>query len=440
MRGDVSRATAAAVGVWLILAASPADAPAQWTIAMRAMQNPLPVGQCTAIELVVKDGSGGPPLRPDGRQLDWQDFELEFTATVPDAFAWSNPRHRFLCARVPVASSATVVARYPGAHLQPAERVPGVDVQQAVVVSNLVPPGQAARRQSAAAPLATPVSTAAVPPTAPAVQAAPPPLSDPSYGQPAASGVATATSAYAPPPVGTPAGQAYQPPIQPPAQATAPALTSTPTEAQPAVKSLGGLFKKIGAHAKQKAGEVTSETAQSIASGATEVVDTTLETGGGVVTGAATEATNTVRSSVGGVGRSLTPVALRGGESSDNLATVMAGGGAELRMLRFTGTTDVLEPSARELIERLAEALNGTTGNFVIEAHVDPLPSPAASQQLSEHRAAAVKQALIRAGVAAARLKALGYGASEPKPEVPPNGGAPSSARIVMVREAVPTH
>jgi outer membrane protein OmpA-like peptidoglycan-associated protein len=206
------------------------------------------------------------------------------------------------------------------------------------------------------------------------------------------------------------------------------------------VKGLGGLFKKIGAHAKRKASEVASQTAQNIAAGASNVVDTSIETGAGVVSGAALEATNTARSTIGGVGRSLTPVALRGGESSDNLATVMAGGGAELRMLRFTGNTDVLEPASRDLIKRLAAALNATQGRFVIEAHVDPLPSPAASQLLSEHRAAAVKQGLIRNGVEAARLTALGYGASEPKPEVPPEGGPPSSNRIVMVREAVATH
>lgn len=379
MRNPVWRAVTTAAALGVMLAGYPAEAEAQWTIAMRAMQDPLPVGQCTAIEIVVQDGSGAPPIRPDGRQLDWQDFELEFTASVPDAFAWSNERHRFLCARTSIPASATVIARYPGAHLQPNERVPGIEVRHSIVVTNLVPPSQVA---------------------------------------------------YQTPPQSPVPGQPTVPPPASPA----------PAEAQPAVKSVGGLFKKIGSHLKQKAGEVTTQTAQSVATGATQVVDTTLETGGGVVSSAALEATNTARTGIGSVGRSLTPVALRGGESADNLATVMAAGGGELRMLRFTGNTDVLEPGSRDLIERLAAALNATQGRFVIEAHVDPLASPAASQQLSEHRAAAVKLALVRSGVAETRLTALGYGASEPKPEVPPNGGPPSSARIVMVRETVAAH
>jgi outer membrane protein OmpA-like peptidoglycan-associated protein len=53
---------------------------------------------------------------------------------------------------------------------------------------------------------------------------------------------------------------------------------------------------------------------------------------------------------------------------------------------------------------------------------------------LSEHRAAAVKAALISNGVAAGRLIALGYGTAQPLPEVPPEGGPPSSARVVIAR------
>ena len=385
-----------AAGVLLVLAGFPPEALAQWTVTMRAMQNPIPVGQCAAIEIVPRDATGAPPVRPDGRQLDWQDFELEFTATVPEAFAWSNPRHRFLCARAAVSSLATVTAHYPGAHLRPDERIPGIDVRQTLGVTNLVQPGPAA-----SAPVPQLATTPATPGPA-----------GPAHTAPSAAAVPSA-------PASTPG--------------------SAPAAAQPGVRSVGGFFETVGAHAKRKAGEVTSETAQNIAAGATSVVDTAFETVGGVVSSATLEATNGVRSSIGRVGRSLTPVALRGGESSDNLATAIAGSGAELRMLRFIGATDLLEPASRDLVERLAEALNAVRGNFVVECHIDPLPSPTEAQQLSEQRAAAVKQALIRKGVTATRLKALGYGASEPRPAVPPGGGPPSSARIVVVREPPPT-
>ena len=76
-----------------------------------------------------------PPVRPNGKQLDWQDFELSFIASAPDAFAWKNESHRFLCAQAPTASTAVVIARYPGGHLRPEERIAGVEVQQTVEVA-----------------------------------------------------------------------------------------------------------------------------------------------------------------------------------------------------------------------------------------------------------------------------------------------------------------
>jgi OOP family OmpA-OmpF porin len=192
--------------------------------------------------------------------------------------------------------------------------------------------------------------------------------------------------------------------------------------------------KKITGHAKRKAGQVTGETAENVANATNEVIDTTLETGSSVINSTAAEGSNAARRRIGGAGKALTPSGQRGGESSDNLAIALASGRAVLRSMRFAGITDVLEPSARELAKRLADALKATPGTFLIEAHVDAMQSPTAAQELSEHRAAAVKAALIKHGVPVARLTALGYGATRPLPEVPADGGAPSSARIEVAR------
>ncbi len=546
------------LGSWLILFAGPlvGDASAQWKILMRAMQNPLPLGECAYVEIAVYGADGRPgPMRPDGMQVNAWDFDFTITSASPDAFRFQNedPTRPYICARAPTAPSATFTVHYPGRQLKPNQVVPGVELRQSIEVAMAGVPAAAPQVASGSAAQPNPAAGAAPGYAAgdpagagypnpgypggnaasggypaagtpgagnPSAGYAPPgnptgghPQSDPaaaaaagaagvggaypqgagaypsggagagypspSYpsGSPSAGGYAGGGYPQGDPASGYPQGAAHpqgaaypqgagypQPSGNPPTAAGQPAQAgvgsppgphgqpqpagasvappqSAPAqaEAEPAVKSLGGLFKKIGKHAKRKVGEVTSQTVENIAGGASNVVDNSLESGAGVVSSAALEATNTVRTGVGSVGRSLTPVALRGGESSDNLATVMAAGGAELRMLRFTGNTDVLEPAARDLITRLAAALNATQGNFVIEAHADPLPSPAESQQLSEHRAAAVKQALIRNGVVPTRLKALGYGASEPKPEVPPGGGAPSSARVVVVRDAPAT-
>ncbi len=106
----------------------------QWSVSMRAMQNPLAVGQCTPIEIVTTVPGAGAPVRPDGHQVSGFDFDLELAAPT-DAFVWQDERHRFLCAVAPTAASAVVVATYPARHLKSAELVPGVALQQAVEVT-----------------------------------------------------------------------------------------------------------------------------------------------------------------------------------------------------------------------------------------------------------------------------------------------------------------
>jgi outer membrane protein OmpA-like peptidoglycan-associated protein len=235
-------------------------------------------------------------------------------------------------------------------------------------------------------------------------------------------------------------GQAAQAPTA--AAGGAPALTPAVATAPVQVtiaekKGGGGFFKKLGQHLKDKATEVTSQTAENLTNSATQMVDVTAQTGSNLVSGAAAQATSVAQSKVGSVGNALMPSALKGGANADNLSAAVASGYAELRLMRFIGNTDVLDATGRDLVQRLATVLKTTPGNYVIEAHVDLLPSPAdpgASQVLSEHRAAAVKAALIAAGVEAPRLTALGYGTSEPKPEASPEGGPPSSARIVIAK------
>src|SRR3954465_2185731 len=121
------RSTVAIATLLLVaLEATPERASAQGQaapliITMRAMQNPLPPSQCTAIEVVVTDPSGQAPLRPDGKQVSGWDVDLNLLSPAPDAFGWGDDRHRFVCARAPTAPYAVVVAHYPAQALQPTE-------------------------------------------------------------------------------------------------------------------------------------------------------------------------------------------------------------------------------------------------------------------------------------------------------------------------------
>lgn len=384
MRGSLGIAFATLCSV------ATSGASAQWTVAMRAMNNPLAVGQCTAIEVVPKDGNGTTPLRPNGSQLDWQDFELSISGAPPDAFAWSNERHRFLCARAPTAPSVTVTAHYPGSQLKPNQIVPGVNLSQSIeVLMQGVPPA--------------PVATAA--PEMPPVQPAP------GYGPggvPAA-GAPPPTSGYPGDP-GTPPAQpapGYPAPTDPGYPGAAPGLAAQPGEVRTATN--GKQFvEKVTSHAKQKAKEVAAHTVDYTADAANDIVDTTLEAGSQVVK-------SNVQSTAGGVGQAGKSLVTGGEETEDpkDLTTALAKGRVVLRHLRFQEHTAVLDPSTGPVITQLSQAMLAAQGQFLIEGHVEKSEGEQA-QALSEQRAAAVKAALISAGVSPAQLVAAGYGATRP--------------------------
>ena len=443
---------------------------AQWSVSMRAMQNPLPVGQCTAIEVVVSGPDGAAPLRPDGKQVSGWDFDLSFAAASPDAFAWKDERHRFLCARAPTAASARVLATYPGRHLQGAEVVQGVVTQQSVEVA------------MAGAPAAPTYASGGYPQAPPGPQGYAPPNGYPSpayqpdqtaYGGSggyAAPGAGPPQGGYPPqgpyPPQGSYPTQAATPPQGPyppsgsypsqgtypnqgtdptqgayPAQSAYPAPQSYPQgpapqagptvttgpapDTTPRVRNGKQFLQRITGHAKRAASDVASNTTTSVADATGDVIGNTLQTGGEVVKSGAGAVTGAAGKQVAGVGKVLG--ARQDSKDPEDIAAALAQGRVVLRGLRFTEGTAILEPSSGALISQIAGALARTPGQFLIEAHVDGKHSPAA-QALSEQRAAAVKAALVAAGSSPMQLAAVGYGATRPIP------GAKSNARVEIAR------
>jgi outer membrane protein OmpA-like peptidoglycan-associated protein len=489
--------------------AAPLQLDAQWTVTMRAMQNPVAVGQCAGIEVTVVDERGFPPVRPDKKQASGWDFDLEFTAATPDAFVWRDERHRFLCAKAPTAPSAVVVARYPARHLKPTERVPGLALERSIEVTMQgVPAGPPMAVATAAVPAVgaapsgggmPPVDPAAGYPTgvAPGTQpgvapgypangypapAAPPagysapgysatgpasvyggtPPVDPSqgYGPGAApvypNGAAPASPQAppaSPPPYGptsgpqygttpvpqtapTPgypypvdpasqtaqAGQAAQPPSAQPGSAQPGSAQPVSAQAgtQPQARSFKQMFKKIGSHAKQQAQDLAGNTVNYTADAANSVVDNTLTSGSDLVK----SNVQSTAGGLGGVGQAL----FQGAKAQDpkDLTAALASGRVVLKELRFQEHTGTLDPSSGPLLAQLAQALQATPGQFLVEAHVEKVEEPRA-QALSDQRAAAVKSALVSLGVPATQLVATGYGASRPL-------SSGSSARVEIAR------
>ncbi len=419
MPGPIVNLSAVA-GVIVSLGAFPVGAQQQVTVTVAAVPNPISAGSCARVRADVRDELNRALTFENGVPLQWTSYD--YSSSNGSDFEWRS-----------AASGEFELCAKPG--------IVAANTQVTATIKGMAYSGATLLTVGSSPVVTAPVASAAAPPGSPAVPAAQANVPAQPYAPPAQP-YAPPAQPYAPPaqPAADP-GQPYAPPAQPYPQAPqvavaplpAPAAPAPPVEAQPAVKSGGGFLKKIGGHLKQKAAEVKSQTTQNLTAAVTQMVDTTLQTGGNLVSSTTSEVTNTARMGIGGVGRKLMLAPQGGGANADNLALAIGSGRAVLLEMRFAPGTDVLEPSARELVRRLAGELRTAmaatpTARFVIEGHVDSMPNTN-PQVLSEYRAAAVKSALSNNGVDPKRLMALGYGTSRPL-----QPGGPPVARIEIAQ------
>jgi outer membrane protein OmpA-like peptidoglycan-associated protein len=99
-----------------------------------------------------------------------------------------------------------------------------------------------------------------------------------------------------------------------------------------------------------------------------------------------------------------------------------------------TGQATLL-PRAREKLDALAEALLrlDTDQRFVIEGHTDSTGSDRVNERLSRQRAAAVRAYLIKQGVDADRIEAIGRGEDEPVASNANPEGRANNRRVEIV-------
>lgn len=102
-----------------------------------------------------------------------------------------------------------------------------------------------------------------------------------------------------------------------------------------------------------------------------------------------------------------------------------------------TNSAEIL-PDSNSLLEQLADQINRHPEVTAIEiqGHTDNQGQPAANQTLSENRAASVRDALVRLGVAADRLTSRGYGQTRPiRPNLTAVGRAANRRVEVLVTQ-----
>lgn len=99
-----------------------------------------------------------------------------------------------------------------------------------------------------------------------------------------------------------------------------------------------------------------------------------------------------------------------------------------LQIINFKSGSFEIPPQRLDFLKRASGYINKLPSSVVIEVggHTDDLGSDASNNKLSENRANAVRDALIKFGVAQERLQAKGYGKASPKV---PNTGEENRAK-----------
>jgi outer membrane protein OmpA-like peptidoglycan-associated protein len=117
--------------------------------------------------------------------------------------------------------------------------------------------------------------------------------------------------------------------------------------------------------------------------------------------------------------------------------TAPAGAAAVSLTVTFASGSATLSPAAAEVLDNLGRALGSAqlaAYRFRVEGHTDTVGPGAMNQDLSERRAAAVRDFLVqRHGVAAGRIEALGLGEQQLLVATPDEVAEPRNRRVQVV-------
>jgi|SRR5581483_11854968 len=95
-----------------------------------------------------------------------------------------------------------------------------------------------------------------------------------------------------------------------------------------------------------------------------------------------------------------------------------------------------IKPAGREVLEGAVKTLrDNPTIHVMVEGHTDSVGSDAYNQKLSERRAKAVRDYLVRQGIEASRLTTRGYGESRPIADNTTAEGRAKNRRVEVVVE-----
>jgi outer membrane protein OmpA-like peptidoglycan-associated protein len=99
----------------------------------------------------------------------------------------------------------------------------------------------------------------------------------------------------------------------------------------------------------------------------------------------------------------------------------------------FDVNSATVKPTFKPSLAKVAEVLKSYDSQMTVVGHTDSTGSESYNQQLSERRAAAVRAELIRDGVPAERLSAMGRGENEPRADNSTSAGRAQNRRVEIL-------
>lgn len=125
------------------------------------------------------------------------------------------------------------------------------------------------------------------------------------------------------------------------------------------------------------------------------------------------------------------------GGAAEQITQDLAGSGrSRIYGINFDTDSAVIKAESKPTLDKIVSVLKANPGwKMTVEGHTDSTGGAAHNQALSEQRARAVVASLAAAGIEAARLRAVGFGASKPVASNDTELGRSQNRRVELVRQ-----
>jgi outer membrane protein OmpA-like peptidoglycan-associated protein len=121
--------------------------------------------------------------------------------------------------------------------------------------------------------------------------------------------------------------------------------------------------------------------------------------------------------------------------TANDILTALNKDGRVSLYINFDTGKSSIKPDSQGIIQQMVELMNQNLDlKLTVEGHTDNVGKPEANKLLSEQRAKAVVQALVKEGIDQKRLKPVGYGQEKPVADNSTPEGRAKNRRVELVK------